>query len=74
MLRFREAIPDADFQIEDIIAEGDQVVVRLALTGTPVKEFPPIQAGEPMEFRAVAVFRLDGGLVTEEWFYRDAAG
>lgn len=73
MLRFREAIPDVHFQIEDTIAEGDQVVVRLTLTGTPVKEFPPIQPGEPMEIRAVAIFRLDGGRVTEEWFYRDAA-
>jgi steroid delta-isomerase-like uncharacterized protein len=73
MLRFREAIPDVHFQIDDTLAEGDQVMVRLTLTGTPVKEFPPIPAGEPMEFRAVAVFRLDAGRVTEEWFYRDAA-
>ena len=74
MLRFREAIPDVHFQIEDAIAEGDQVMVRLKLTGTPIKEFPPIQPGKPMEFRAVAIFRLDGGRVVEEWFYRDAAG
>ncbi|MBW2270812.1 MAG: ester cyclase [Deltaproteobacteria bacterium] len=74
MLRFREAIPDVRFQIEDTIAEGDHVVVRLTVTGTPVKAFPPIQPGEPVEFCAVAVFRLDGGRVTEEWFYRDAAG
>ena len=74
MLRFREAIPDARFQIDDALAEGDQVVVRLTVTGTPVKEFPPIQPGKPIEFRAVAVFRLEGGRVTDEWFYRDASG
>lgn len=74
MLRFREAIPDIEFRVDDAIAEGDKVVVRLTATGTPVKAFPPIQPGEPMAFRAVAIFRLEDGRVAEEWFYRDAAG
>ena len=72
MRRFRKAIPDACFRIDDCIAEGDRVVVRLTVTGTPVEAFPPIEPGEPMEFRAVAIFRIEDGLVAEEWFYRDA--
>ena len=61
MQRFREAIPDACFHIDEMVAEGDKVVVRLTVTGTPVKAFPPIEPGEPMAFRAVAIFRLEAG-------------
>ncbi len=74
MLRFREAIPDVRFRIDQSIAEADRVVVLLTITGTPVKEFPPIQPGEAMEFRAAAIFRLADGKLAEEWFYREPAG
>jgi steroid delta-isomerase-like uncharacterized protein len=73
MLRFRDAIPDVRFTIDESIAEGDKVVVLLTVTGTPVKEFPPIQPGEAMEFRAAAIFRITDGKVAEEWFYREPA-
>lgn len=72
MRRFRDAIPDVCFTIEDQIAEGDRVANRLTIRGTPVKNFPPIEPnGEAMEFRAVAIFRLVNGLIEEEWFYRE---
>jgi predicted ester cyclase len=72
MLRFRAAIPDVCFTIEDQIAEGDRVVNRMTIRGTPIQSFPPIEAtGEEMEFRAVAIFRLREGLIVEEWFYRE---
>ncbi len=72
MRRFRHAIPDVRFTIEDQIAEGDRVANRLTIRGTPVEAFPPIEPnGEAMEFRAVAIFRLRAGLIEEEWFYRE---
>jgi steroid delta-isomerase-like uncharacterized protein len=72
MRRFREAIPDVRFTIEDQIAEGDRVANRLTIRGTPVKTFPPIEPdGSLMEFRAVAIFRIEQGLIAEEWFYRE---
>ena len=75
MRRFRDAIPDACFTIEDQIAEGDWVANRLLIRGTPVKAFPPIEpTGEVMEFRAVAIFRVVDGLIEEEWFYREPDG
>ena len=75
MRRFRDAIPDVRFTIEDQIAEGDRVSNRLTIRGTPVKHFPPIEPnGEPMEFRAVAIFRVENGLIAEEWFYREPEG
>ena len=75
MRRFRDAIPDVRFTIEDQIAEGDRVANRLTIRGTPVKTFPPIEPdGSLMEFRAVAIFRIEDGLIAEEWFYREPAG
>jgi predicted ester cyclase len=74
MLRFRDAIPDVHFSIDHSIAEADKVVVLLTVTGTPVKEFPPIKPGEAMEFHAAAIFRIEGGKVAEEWFYREPTG
>jgi len=60
------------FEIEDQIAEGDRVANRLTIRGTPVKAFPPIEPdGSEMEFRAVAIFRIEEGLIAEEWFYRE---
>ena len=72
MLRFRKAIPDAHFEICDLMSAGDKVMAHLSITGTPVEAFPPIEPGEPMHFRAVAVFRIDGGRIAEEWFYRES--
>ena len=71
MLRFRDAIPNVCFQIDQSIAEGDKVVVLLTVTGTPVKPFPPIEPGEAMEFHAAAIFRIEAGKIAEEWFYRE---
>ncbi len=70
MLRFRAAIPDVHFAIEAQIAEGDLVVNQLLLTGTPVREFPPLRPEDgPLQRRAVAIFRIADGVAVEEWFY-----
>jgi|FLMP01.1.fsa_nt_emb predicted ester cyclase len=70
MLRFRDAVPDARFEVVHQIAEGDRVVNQLRITGNPVKPFPPIEPGTPMAFGAVAIFRIREGKIAEEWFYR----
>ena len=71
MLRFRAAIPDVRFEILDCLTGGDKVMVHLRVTGTARTAFPPIAAGEAINFRAAALFRLADGLVAEEWFYRE---
>ncbi len=71
MRRFRKAIPDVHFSIIDCLANQDKVMVHLKVTGTASETFPPIEAGERIDFRAVALFRIEDGLVAEEWFYRE---
>ena len=69
MRRFRRAIPDIHFDIQRQIAHGDLVINHLRITGTQVEAFGPMEpTGEPLDYEAVAVFRLAGGLVAEEWF------
>ena len=71
MQRFRAAIPDVHFEITDCLAEGDKVMVHLAVTGTAAASFPPIAKGERVDFRAAALFRIEDGRIVEEWFYRE---
>jgi predicted ester cyclase len=72
MLRFRAAIPDACFEILDLVAEGDRVAARLRITGTPRGEFGDIGAtGEPIDIHGLALFRVRDGRIAEEWFFVD---
>jgi predicted SnoaL-like aldol condensation-catalyzing enzyme len=59
--RQRAAFPDAHVTIEDILAEGDRVAVRINMTGTPVAGGPPVR------FRGSVWWRLADGKVKERW-------
>ena len=73
MLAFRRAMPDARFEVLDLIAEGDGVVARLRVTGTPVASFGwNVRNGEAFDVRAAAIFRLHQGRLAEEWYFVDA--
>ena len=65
---FRQAFPDGEVAVEELIAEGDTVVARVRLRGTQVGEFlgaPP--AGVPVAVDGVEIFRLARGKVAEGW-------
>jgi len=73
MLRFRAAMPDARFEILQLLADGDHVAARLRITGTPVQRFGDIRPEDgPFHVHALALFRLEGGRLAEEWFFVDA--
>ncbi len=60
------------FTIDDVIAEGDQVVVRLTESGTMVGSFlgqPP--TGKQYTIPAVQICRLVDGQLAEMWGFRD---
>ena len=72
----REVIPDLHVIIEDEIAEGDRVVQRLTVRGTPRGEFMGIEAtGRPVEFEVIDINRAgpDGRFV-EHWSSVDLLG
>lgn len=69
------AFPDWGVEVEDVVARGDKVVVRTVQRGTHEGEFfgiPP--TGRRIEFSATAVYRLEDGLIAEEWIETDRLG
>ena len=72
---FRSAFPDYHNVIEDLIAEGDRVAVRIMCRGTHRAEFMGIApSGKSVEFSAVSIFRFAGGKVVECWNNTDNLG
>lgn len=66
--RWHSAFPDFHFAIEEIVAEGDTVAVRLTLSGThqgPWKDRPP--TGRPIAVTAMMFLRFEGGKLAEIW-------
>jgi len=66
------AIPDLHADQQDIIAEGDRVVVRLVVSGTQTGPLIGIPASNrPVSWDAVDVYRLQNGRIAEEWAAED---
>jgi predicted ester cyclase len=66
------AIPDIHASQQDIIAQGDRVVVRLVVTGTQKGALIGIPASNlPVSWDAVDVYRLQNGRIAEEWAAED---
>ncbi|MCB9099793.1 MAG: ester cyclase [Anaerolineales bacterium] len=67
--------PDSRFPVEEIIAEGDKVVVRHRFQGTHQAEFQGIPAtGQAVSIDGIALLRLDNGAVVEGWLNADLMG
>jgi len=70
----RSAFPDLHFQVDEMIAADDKIVVRLTVSGTNEGSFmnmPP--TGNKVSFKAVDIFRLANGKVVEHWGIEDNA-
>jgi len=70
-----KAFPDWHETIEDIIAEGDTVVVRGTGRGTHTGEFmnmPP--TGKQVTLPVVAIYRIASGKIRDRWNLADNLG
>lgn len=66
------ALPDLHAAQQDIFAQGDEVVVRLVVTGTQEGAILGIPAsGRPVSWDATDVYRLVDGKIAEEWAAED---
>ena len=71
----RSAVPDARYEVDDLIAEGDRVVVRWRLLGTHEGEFRGIApTGRAIELKGIAIYRVDDGMLMERWVVSDLYG
>ena len=72
---FRSAFPDFKVTIDDLIAEGDKVVVRTTWSGTHKGEFMGLAAtGKGVSFGVIDIIRIAGGKFVEHWGQMDNAG
>ena len=67
-VRLLRGLPDLRLTTEDLIAEGDKVVIRNSVTGTHQGEYmglPP--TGKSVTYNEIFVFRFNGGRIAEMW-------
>jgi predicted SnoaL-like aldol condensation-catalyzing enzyme len=66
----RAFIPDFVLTDDDVIAEGDRVVIRWTLRGTAQGESGPV----PVTFTGIDIFRIEDGKLAELWQITDDLG
>jgi steroid delta-isomerase-like uncharacterized protein len=72
---YMSAFPDAEFTLDDLIAEGEKVVVRWTATGTHQAGLAGIPAtGRRVTVSGTDVYRVSGGKLREAWTNWDTLG
>ena len=69
------AFPDHSSSIDDMVAEGDKVAVRMTSTGTHrgrLGKFAP--TGKYFSIKEYFFLRLENGRIAEDWGLKDALG
>lgn len=69
------AFPDFKATIEDMLADGDKVVIRMTWEGTQEGEFmgiPP--SGKRMSIGVIDIIRVADGQLVEHWGQMDSMG
>jgi steroid delta-isomerase-like uncharacterized protein len=68
-----DAFPDGQWTVEDLIAEGDKVVIRWKMDATHEHEFRGIApVGKPVTVRGITILRIANGKIVERWVNWDS--
>lgn len=66
------AFPDQHYELQELVAEGDTLVVRWRMTGThrgelvgPTMTIPP--TGERLDIWGMSMYRIEDGMASEIW-------
>jgi len=71
----KDAFPDLVFDIDDIVAEGDSIVVRWTARGTNTGDYFGMPAtGKPIEITGMNTWNTRDGMAIEGWVNRDDMG
>ena len=71
----RTAFPDGHYDLQDVFAEGDLVVVRHVFTGTLQGPYAGVEPqGQPVAVRGVHIHRVACGQIVETWNSGDGLG
>ena len=67
--------PDIQASLQDLIAEGDEVVARVEFTATQADSFRGFPAtNRQITYSGMDIFRIKDGKSTERWAQRDFLG
>jgi steroid delta-isomerase-like uncharacterized protein len=72
---YRTAYPDLHMTADDMVGEGDKVVVRWTARGTntgKLGEIPP--SGKQVTVSGISILAIAGGKVTDQWANWDTLG
>jgi steroid delta-isomerase-like uncharacterized protein len=70
-----DAFPDLQAVLEDIIAEGDRVVIRFTVRGTHTTEFMGASpTGKQVAWGVITIHRIADGKIAEVWNESDMMG
>jgi len=72
---FMQSFPDLQFQVDELIGEGDDILVSGTLSGTHKGDFYGIPAsGKHVVWTGCAIFRFRGPQIIARWQEFDALG
>jgi predicted ester cyclase len=70
-----QSFPDRKMVVEEIVGDGDAVVVRTRVTGTNQGGFPAFNLpanGNPFDIQAVGIYHFRDGKIVSHWGMNDA--
>lgn len=68
----KRAFPDLEARVDDVVAAGDKVAVRVSLRGTHEGQFQGIPAtGRTIHYVSHEFYRVADGVIVEEWICSD---
>jgi steroid delta-isomerase-like uncharacterized protein len=71
---YQDAV-DGHWDVEEIFSVGDRVIARWIGSGTHRGELMGAEpTGRPISVEAISVFRIEDGVIAEEWTVWDALG
>jgi predicted ester cyclase len=69
------AFPDMKLELEDLVAEGEKVLVRLVIRATHTGSLGAIAAtGKPIRVAVLDLFQIRDGVLIEHWAQLDNLG
>jgi steroid delta-isomerase-like uncharacterized protein len=73
--QMHERLSDVEMTVDDLVAEGDQVVARLTSSATPTGDFMGVSAaGKRYTIGEIHWFRVRDGQLVEHWHQIDGLG
>jgi steroid delta-isomerase-like uncharacterized protein len=75
IVAWRDALPDLEMAVHDVVAEGDKVGMRHTVSGTHAREFQGIPpTNRTGRFKWMTLTRVSNGKIVEAWTSWDAFG